>query len=141
MAAALSPVTAAADGEDLAATLDAAYRGCPAVSLDVGIMERLPGFAVFRAAFGWSDIGSWDAWAELAPALAGRNRGHAAGLVAVDSRGNVVHAAGKTVALVGVEDLVVVDTPDALLVCRKRDAQRIREITERLAAGDRPDLL
>jgi mannose-1-phosphate guanylyltransferase len=103
-------------------------------------MEKLPGFAVFRAAFPWSDIGSWDAWAQLAPRLEGENRGRA-DLLALDSRGNVVHAADKLVALVGVEDLVVVDTSDALLVCRKQDAQRIREVTDRLAVRERKDLI
>ncbi len=140
VAGALEPALAAFGSEGFATSLDAAYGRCPAVSLDVGIMEKLPGFAVFRADFRWSDIGSWDAWAQLAPRLEGENRGRA-DLLAVDSRGNAVHAVDKLVALVGVEDLVVVDTPDALLVCRKQDAQRIREVTDRLAVRERKDLI
>jgi mannose-1-phosphate guanylyltransferase len=140
VAGALAPALAAFGSERFATALGAAYGGCPAVSLDVGIMEKLPGFAVFRADFRWSDIGSWDAWAQLAPRLEGENRGRA-DLLAVDSRGNAVHALDKLVALVGVEDLVIVDTPDALLVCRKQDAQRIREVTDRLAVREREDLI
>ena len=81
-----------------------------------------------------------DAWAEVAPDLGSGNRGRA-DLIQIDSRGNVVHAPGKTVALLGVEDLVVVDTDDALLVCRTADAQRVREIIADIEKRNREDLL
>lgn len=140
VAAALAGPVAAHGGPAFEAALAEAYAGCPSVSIDVGIMEKLPAFAVLRAAFGWSDLGSWPAWGELAPQLAEGNSG-LADLLAIASGGNVVHAPGKLVALVGVEDLIVVDTPEALLVCRAADAQRVREVTERLAAQGRRDLL
>lgn len=136
----LVPAVAAHGGPDFNAALAAAYADCPSISLDNGVMEKLSSFAVFRAAFRWSDLGSWDAWGELAPSLAGGNRGLAA-LYAVDAAGNVLHAPSKTVALVGVEDLIVVDTPDALLVCRADQAQRLREVIARLEADGRRDLL
>ncbi len=140
VAAALAGPVAAHGGPDFAERLAAAYAACPSVSLDVGIMERLSAFAVLRAGFRWSDLGSWPAWGERAPALPDGNDGMT-DLVAIDATGNTVHAPDKLVALVGVHDLVVVDTPEALLVCRAADAQRIREVTARLEALDRTDLL
>lgn len=122
------------------AALEDAYRGCPADSLDFAVMEKLPGFSVLAARFGWSDLGSWDVWGELAPDLTGTNRG-LADLLAVDSRDNVVFTEDKLVALVGVDDLIVVDTPDALLVCRKDQAQRIKEVIEEIENCGRTDLL
>jgi mannose-1-phosphate guanylyltransferase len=122
------------------AALVEAYAECPSVSLDHGLMEKLADFAVLPAAFRWSDLGGWVAWGHMAAALPGGNRGRAH-LQSLCSRGNVVYAEGKTVALIGVEDLVVVDTPDALLVCRSEEAQRIKDLIAQLEATDRNDLL
>lgn len=140
VAALLAPAVAAHGTDGFAAALESGYRDCPAESIDYAVMEKLEGFEVLPAAFRWSDLGSWDAWGDLAAPLEGGNRGEA-DLVAIDAAGNVVRAAGKLVALVGVRDLVVVDTPDALLVCRKADAQRIKEIIARLEGAGRRDLL
>ena len=126
--------------ETFAAALEHAYADCPSDSIDFTVMEKLLHFEVLPARFVWSDLGSWDAWGELAPALAGGNHGKA-DLLDVSSRDNIVLAEGKTVALVGVQDLIVVDTPDALLVCKKDDAQRIKEIITRLEDLERSDLL
>jgi len=127
-------------GPGFADALAGAYAECDSVSIDVGVMEQLPAFSVFKAAFGWSDLGSWDAWGSLAPALAADNRGRAE-ILTVDSQRNVIFAPGKLVALVGIADTVVVDTPDALLVCRADQAQRIRELITQLEGGKRQDLL
>ena len=120
--------------------LAAAYETCPAVSIDVAVMEKLAGFKVMAARYDWSDLGSWDAWREFAPGLANENSGHVR-LLAGDGHGNTVFAPGKAVALLGVEDLIVVDTEDALLVCRADAAQRIKEITDHLEEEGEQDLL
>jgi len=114
-----------------AAPLAAAYRRLPAVSIDVGVLERARGVVVVRARFAWSDVGSWAALEPLWGNGVGANavRGRA---VAIDSRGCVVDAPGRLVALLGVEDLVVVDAPDAVLVCRKERAQDVRLVVEEL---------
>jgi len=114
-----------------ARALAQAYARVPSVSIDTGVMERAERVAVVRATFPWSDVGSWAAVADL-----WRN-GHEANAVRgsavlVDSTGCVVDAGSRLVALVGVEDLVVVDTPDALLVCPKGRAQDVRLIVEEL---------
>ncbi len=140
VATAMSGAITAFGRGDFPDALSDAYSLCPAVSLDYGVMEHLPAFTVMKAAFRWSDIGSWDEWGNLAGRLAGDNRGNTR-LCPLDSRGNVIYAPRKTVALVGVEDLIVVDTDDALLVCRGDAAQRIRDVTERLRELDCQDLL
>ena len=136
----LEPAIAAYGSADFATALATAYADCPADSIDYAVMEKLPSFEVIRARFRWSDLGSWSAWGELAPELVGGNRG-LADLIAVDSHRNVVHAGTKLVALVGVDDLVVVDTGDALLVCRASDDQRVKDLIGRLDADGRQELL
>ena len=111
--------------------LAAAYRKLPAVSIDRGILERARGAVVLRARFGWSDVGSWAALEPFWGAGNGSNavRGRA---VPVDSHGCVVDSPARLVALLGVDDLVVVDSPDAVLVCRKDRAQDVRVVVDEL---------
>lgn len=123
-----------------ASALEEAYRNCPADSIDFAVMEKLPGYVMTAARFRWSDLGSWDAWGDLAPSLEKENCG-VGQLVAIDSRDNIVRVPDRLVALVGVDNLIVVDTPDALLVCDKKDAQRIKEIISRLEKDGRGNLL
>jgi mannose-1-phosphate guanylyltransferase len=87
--------------------------------------------AVVRATFPWSDVGSWAAVADLWRDGDAPNAARGA-TVLIDSSGCVVDAGSRLVALVGVQDLVVVDTPDALLVCPKERAQDVRLIVEEL---------
>ncbi len=123
-----------------ATALADAYGVCPAASIDQAIMEKLPGFTVIPAAFGWSDLGDWEAWGELAGELPGGNRGQA-DLLTLGGRGNIVRGDRRLVVLVGVDDLVVVDTPDALLICRRDQTQRLRDVIEQLEKEGRRDLL
>jgi mannose-1-phosphate guanylyltransferase len=115
-----------------AAAWRAAYRRLASISIDTGVLERSTRVAVVRARFAWSDVGSWAAVAALwAPGGNGRNalRGSA---LPIESRGCVVDSPSRLVALLGVEDLVVVDTPDAVLVCRKDRAQDVRLVVDEL---------
>jgi mannose-1-phosphate guanylyltransferase/mannose-1-phosphate guanylyltransferase/mannose-6-phosphate isomerase len=89
--------------------------------------------------FTWSDVGSWAGLAEtLPPQDAGVTMGD---VVALDSSGSVLVSEGPLVAVVGVHDLVVVATRDAVLVVPKDQAQRVKELVERLREGGREDLL
>src|SRR5439155_801128 len=114
-----------------ARALAAAYRRLPAVSIDHGVLERAERVAVVRARFPWSDVGSWAAVAALWSGGNGRNalRGRT---VSIDSRGCLVDSPERLVAVLGVDDLVVVDTPDAVLVCRKDRAQAVRLVVDEL---------
>jgi len=88
----------------------------------------------------WNDVGSWNAVYELLPRDAEGNAGNAQRL-AVDSRGNYVDAPGKLVALLGVQNLIVVDTPDALLVADRARAQQVGDLVKLLEQRKRDDLL
>jgi mannose-1-phosphate guanylyltransferase len=114
------------------------YATLPAVSIDHGIMEKVDAVSVVPGSFEWSDLGSWTSAWELAP-----QDDHAnvlpEGGIAVDASSNYVAAPeGKLVALVGVDDLVVVDSGDALLVVPKDRAQDVREIVAALRERDDP---
>ncbi|MBW2585570.1 MAG: mannose-1-phosphate guanylyltransferase [Deltaproteobacteria bacterium] len=114
------------------------YATLPAVSIDHGIMEKVDAVSVVPGSFEWSDLGSWTSAWELAP-----QDDHAnvlpEGGIAFDASSNYVAAPeGKLVALVGVNDLVVVDSGDALLVVPKDRAQDVREIVAALRKRDDP---
>jgi mannose-1-phosphate guanylyltransferase len=113
------------------AALEDAWLRSEATSIDYGVMERASEIRVLPVDFGWSDVGSWPALAEILPPLEG-GVAVAEALVAVRAGGNVVHAAGKVVALVGVSELIVVDTADALLVAQRSDAQDVRLVLDAL---------
>ncbi len=124
-----------------AQALAGAFPLCENISVDYAVLEKSAQVAGIRAAdFGWNDVGSWNAVYELLP-----RDGHGNVVihetVAVDSRNNFVDARGKVVALLGVEDLIVVDTPDALLVASRERAQSVGEIVKRLETAARHDLL
>jgi mannose-1-phosphate guanylyltransferase len=105
------------------------YPQAPSVSIDYGVMEKLPRGDVFCVPgdFGWNDVGSWSALGELRPA---------------DERGNILYGSGKQViAAVGVEDLVIVATDDAILVMPKSKAQQVRDVVKALETTNRKEFL
>ena len=137
---AMSPAVTGYGTDSFVQALDVAYRDCQSVSLDVAVMEKLTGFAVMAAGFRWSDLGSWDAWGDLAASLPGENSGQAQ-LLPLDSRNNILMVPDRLVALVGVENLIIVDSADALLICRKDQAQRLKDVIFALEKEGRVDLL
>ncbi|MGE0192565.1 MAG: mannose-1-phosphate guanylyltransferase [Planctomycetota bacterium] len=127
-------------GVPSARRLAGAWEQLPSISVDYGVMERAERVEVVSAPLTWDDLGSWDAVARGRRADADGNclRGD---VVAVDAKGCVVDAEGGTVALLGVEDLIVVRTGDAVLVARRGRGEDVREIVARLKANARSDLL
>src|SRR4051794_21636384 len=134
------------------AAIEAAYPGVRSTSIDYALMEpaSLTGrVAVVPADVGWSDLGSWDSL--LQAAGASEAAGEASVAIRLDPGSEVVevgaervliHAAGgRMVAIVGLRDVIVVDTPDALLVCAGDSAQDVKQVVERLQATGRSDLL
>lgn len=114
---------------DAQQVLDEVYPHLPRTSVDFGIMESARQCWTIPVDFGWHDVGSWPALAEVLAADAGGNvvRGRT---VSLDSRDSVLVGDGVLVAAVGVRDLVVVATPDAVLVVPKREAQRVKEVVD-----------
>lgn len=98
-----------------------------ATSIDYGIMERSRHVLTVPLDVGWSDVGTWAAAGEVMPSVPG-GRGVARAVVERDASDCIIHAPGKTVALIGVEGIVVVDTPDALLVMRSDRSQQVGDI-------------
>lgn len=121
--------------------LKEAFPRCGNVSVDYAVLEKAEGVVGLAADdIQWSDVGSWNAVWELLPRDAEGNAGNAETL-AVASRGNYVDAEGKLVALLGVENLIVVDTPDALLVADRAQAQHVGDLVKLLEQRKRHELL
>jgi mannose-1-phosphate guanylyltransferase len=119
------------------------YPRAPAQSIDYGVMEKLPHGDVFVVPgdFGWNDVGSWSALGTLRDADADGNSS-AGDSITIDAHGNVLYSEGKQlIAAVGVEDLVIVATEDAILVMPKSRAQDVKEVVKRLQSTDRKELL
>lgn len=108
--------------------IDLIYPLCVNISIDYGILEKAANVYVIPSSFGWSDLGTWgSAYENLEKdyhenAVAGNN------IILFDSSKNIIHTTGdKLILLQGLEDFIVVDTADALLVCKKENEQNIKE--------------
>lgn len=112
------------------------FPSLPSISIDYGIMERESPLHVVRASFGWSDLGSWQSAWELAPKDASGNAADPNALL-VDARGNLVRdlrsgEKSRPIAVLGVNDLCVIETEDATLVVPRDRAQDVRMLVEAL---------
>jgi mannose-1-phosphate guanylyltransferase len=117
---------------DPAAVIARVFPGVRAISIDYGVMEHARGIFVIPADFGWNDVGSWSAVADIVPHDAAGNVALGQTLLR-DAHDNVVVSdPDRLVAVVGVEGLIVVVTPDAVLVCPKDRAQEVREVVAEL---------
>ena len=113
--------------------LEAIYGEIKSESIDYGVMEKAGKVAVIIADFGWSDVGSWGALPEVIPSdAAGHVAINARELISIDAVRCLAYGGDKLVALVGVKDLIVVNTPDALLVCAADRAQEVKKVVETL---------
>ncbi len=126
---------------ELSAGFAEAWDSVSSISFDHGIMEGAERVAVVPLDAGWNDVGSWDALEEVLPRHELDNLVIRGNVISIDSRNNIVSSDGPLVALIGVDDLVVVDTGDALLIGRKDAMQRVREVVDKLAGEENTDLL
>jgi mannose-1-phosphate guanylyltransferase len=133
--AVLEKLAASIGKQDYTAQLQKAYGKLENISVDYAILERVtraaakPQVFVIPAEVGWSDIGSWEAVYELLAKVSGENIYGNAGHF-IDSGGNFVSSPGKFIAAIGVNNLVVVETPDALLICPRDRAQDVGKIVK-----------
>jgi mannose-1-phosphate guanylyltransferase/mannose-6-phosphate isomerase len=109
----------------------------PSISVDYAVMEKADNVAVVGCDLGWSDVGSWTALSDLTEADENGNRISGDGLV-LDSRNCYVRSEDRLVTALGVEDLIVVDTRDALLIADKSKAQDVKNIVQVLKDSDHP---
>ena len=127
---------------DFVACAEQRYPAAPKISIDYGIMEKATGIRMVPGDFGWNDVGSWSALSDI------RDKDKAGNVVSGDVvlsavSGSVVvsEPGAPLVGVVGVDDLVIVATKDAVLVVRKDRAQEVKAVVEALAAGKRNELL
>lgn len=115
------------------------WKSLPSISVDYGILEKSNRVvAVAAAGIGWSDLGSWESLFEVLPKDADGNSLEG-NVLALDCRNTFVRAHKRLVAAVGLEGLVVIDTPDALLVCPSALSQKVKDVVAILKARRRPE--
>lgn len=120
----------------------AEFSAIPSESIDYAVMERCPGspFAIKMTPLdaGWNDLGAWDAvWNVLNKDTNGNV--HFGDVLTTDTRNTLVHATSRLVSLVGVQNLIVVETPDAILVADKSRSQDVKQIVNELNSNDREE--
>ena len=112
-----------------------AFSACPSDSIDYAVMEKTADAMVLPVDIGWNDVGSWSALWDVAERDADGNAHHG-DVIAVDSRNSYAYAQ-RLVALVGLDDIVVVETDDAVLVARKDKVQEVKQVVARLKQEQR----
>ena len=116
-------------------SVDRFYRAAPKVSIDYGIMEKAERVAVIPVDFGWNDVGSWDAMDSVFSTDGSGNTVRGSAEV-IDSERNVIWSTDKPIVLIGVNDLVIVEGPDAILVCPRSRAQHVSMVAKKLDEGN-----
>jgi len=120
--------------------IEEAYKKVPSMSIDNGVMELSAKAAMIPVSFGWSDVGNWSSLEEVAPrdkagnVVSGR-------VIDLDSTNSVLYADRRVVATIGLSDMVVVDTPDATLICPKSRSQDVKQMVEILKQQGAPEHL
>ena len=112
-------------------TLDQVYGMIRGISIDYGVMEKADSVFVIPGSFGWSDVGSWDEVYSVSGKDAGGNSINGK-VIQIDTKNSFIYSPSKVVAAIGVDDLIVVNTDDALLICRKGRSQEVKEIVDYL---------
>lgn len=118
------------------AQIDLVYPSFPEQTIDYGIMERASRIAMLPATFSWSDVGSWSELWEVLPKDGNGNavRGEHLGL---ETRNCLVHSTGRLVVTLGLDEFVVVETPEAVLVCPRSRAQEVKKLVELMQKEER----
>ena len=135
--AAVTAAMAAADVSGADIVPDAgAFAACPSDSIDYAVMERDPRVAVVPVDMGWSDVGSWSSLKDISAVDASDNVA-SGDVIAIDTSGCLLRSEGPVLAAIGLTDLTVVATDDAVLVARLDRAQDVKTVVDRLAAAKR----
>lgn len=116
------------------------FSALPSLSIDYALMEKAKGILMAEGNFGWSDVGAWSSLADIWPQQEKKNALRGENII-LDTEGCLLHSPHKLTALIGVKDLIVVDTEDALLICHKDHDQKVREVVEKLKKKGKIELL
>ena len=138
--AGLARIGAAIGTEEQEAVLEKEFQAFKSESIDYGIMEKARGIYILSGSFGWDDVGSWLAIERFRERNEFKNvvEGN---VITVDTKNTIIQGGKRLIATVGVEDLVIVDTDDALLVCDKNSTGDIKKVLENLKICNRTEYL
>jgi mannose-1-phosphate guanylyltransferase len=133
MYAQFADISAAVDSEHFEDTLESTWDNIRKISLDFAVMEHAENIVVIPVDIGWNDVGSWGALYEVVKLDKNGNhfRGKSQVNVIIDTRNTLVYSDKLTVTI-GIEDIVIVETPDALLLCHKDRTQDVKEVVNKL---------
>jgi mannose-1-phosphate guanylyltransferase len=121
-------------------TIARVYPTIPSISIDYGILEKSDNLRVIPAEMGWNDVGSWDNMSVLHEVDENGNV-FVGDHVAIETKDCITYAKKRMITTLGVENLIIVETEDAILVCDKNRAQDVKKIVDQLKADGREDLL
>ncbi len=124
------------NGGSLDQILEKNYSGLEKISIDFAVMEKAKKVLVIESAFDWDDVGEWPAVARHFPADENGNVQKGTVLINEGSGNIVINQDGHLTALIGVDDLIVVQTPDATLICPKNRAQEIKKVVKQITNSD-----
>jgi mannose-1-phosphate guanylyltransferase/mannose-6-phosphate isomerase len=117
-----------------------AFAACPADSIDYAVMEKTVSAAVISLDAGWSDVGSWASLWEVHPRDRSGNA-IAGDVIATDMKNSLIHAGSRLVAAIGLKDVVIVETADAVLVAHKEHSQKVKQVVDDLKREKRGEAL
>jgi mannose-1-phosphate guanylyltransferase len=142
MEAAFAQILAAHGTDQFESVMREVFPTLEKISVDYGIAEKAEKVAVIPADIGWNDVGSWQRLAEVL-AVAGKETeniviGHHVG---VDTHGSLIYSPNRLIATIGMDDIIVIDTPDATLICPKSRSEEVKKIVDELKARGRQELL
>ncbi|HIX24458.1 MAG TPA: NTP transferase domain-containing protein [Candidatus Lachnoclostridium avicola] len=138
--AGLQRIGAAIGTPEEEAVLEQEFAALPSVSIDYGIMEKAQHIYTIPGTFGWDDVGSWLAVERIKKTNEDGNVVNG-NVITIDTHNCIVQGTNKLIAAVGLRDLIIVDTEDAILICEKHRAGDIRKVTENLKICNRDEYL
>jgi mannose-1-phosphate guanylyltransferase/mannose-6-phosphate isomerase len=116
------------------------FKTMPSISIDYAVMEKSKKSSVLPMSILWSDVGSWDSLHEVIKPNASGNV-NIGDVLDLDTRNTTVYGGKRLISVVGVKDLIIIDTEDALLVVKKGQAQRVKEVVDRLKERKRKEVV
>jgi len=128
------------DSTNYKQVLDLAYGVIRSISIDYGVMEKAGNAFVVRGDFGWSDVGSWDEVVRVTP-KDGEGNSLKGKVIVRNATNNFIDAGNKLVAAIGVKDLVIISTDDAILICKKGESQDVKEVVDYIRRKQMNDFL
>lgn len=126
--------------DDYRSTLEAKWDSLSSQSVDYGLLEKASNICVIKSEFTWSDVGSWNAYFDLLPKNSGGNVVKGDGVV-IEGSGNLVHSNGRLTAVMGLDDVAVINTEDATLVVPRDRVEEIKRVVSILEKSGRDTLL